>query len=351
MKKFLFSLLAFLLLFAALGQIPAHYYAAAEGKKNDELKEALYAIISEGYVQRTYNDLWTDFVTTDTRFDGFVWDIYSNCNFTFGVDQDRGGNAPDECYFYNREHSVPNSWFGVQSQSPMYSDLFHLYPTDKYVNAERANFPYGETNNPTKTYINGSKKGPGAPAFGYTSTVFEPTDEFKGDLARTYFYMATRYLNINLAQKDGGIVMFTYSNATCGLSDYSNDLLLKWHREDPVSDKETARNNAIYSIQHNRNPFIDYPELVEHIWGNLKGLAWSSLAVSDAPAEPSIIITRQDEGIRIEGVAPNTEVDIYSIMGQKVKSTTENHDNISLYNLQRGVYIVKVGDCVVKIVW
>ena len=350
MKKYLFFLLSCLLLATGFGQIPAHYYAVAEGKKNAELKSALFAIISDGYVQRSYGQLWTDFVSTDTRHDGYVWDIYSNCDFTFGADQDGGQNAQTECVKYNREHSIPNSWFGGEKY-PMYSDLFHMYPTDKYVNAQRANFPYGETNSPTITYINGSRKGPGAQTFGYTETIFEPTDEFKGDLARSYFYMATRYLNINFSQKDGGSVMFTYNTTTCDLSEYSNELLLKWHRNDPVSTKETDRNNAIYGIQNNRNPFIDYPELVEHIWGNLKDVAWNSLAISDEPVKPSIIITRNNEGIRIEGAAPDTEVEIYSITGQKLNADAAEHDFISLYNLQRGVYIVKVGECVVKIVW
>jgi endonuclease I len=350
MKKLLFLLSSFLLLFVALGQIPAGYYTAAEGKKNTELKEALFEIISDGYVQRTYNQLWTDFKITDKRPDNdkYVWDIYSNCDFIFGSHQDNGGNAPGECYYYNREHSVPNSWFGVQNQSPMYTDLFHMYPTDKYVNAQRANLPYGETNGPT-TYGNGGKKG-NCTFPGYTSTVYEPADEYKGDLARTYFYMATRYLDINFSQKDGGKIMFTY-NTTCDLSEYANELLLKWHRNDPVSEKETNRNNAIYGIQKNRNPFIDYPELVEHIWGNLKDVAWNGLAIPDEPAEPSIIITRKDAGISIEGATPDTEVEIYSITGQKVKEPSKKHDYISLYNLQRGIYIVKVGECVVKIVW
>jgi endonuclease I len=349
MKKFSLFLCSFLLLLTVLGQIPANYYADAEGKKHNELKETLYEIISSNYIQRTYGQLWTDFYTTDARPDGKVWDIYSNCDFTFGDDQDGGSGGTSECEYYNREHSVPNSWFGGQNY-PMYSDLFHLYPTDKYVNAQRANYPYGETNNPTNTYGNGSKKGASVSASGYTGTVFEPIDEYKGDLARTYFYMATRYLNTNLAQSAEGMVTFTY-NTTCDLTDYAVNLLLKWHRNDPVSQKETDRNNAVYGIQNNRNPFIDYPELVEHLWGNLQEVAWSTLGFSDQPVKPSIKIIKHDNGISIEGIAQDTEIEIYSIMGQKVYTALSNQNFISLNHLQRGVYVVKTGGYVEKIVW
>jgi endonuclease I len=283
------------------------------------------------------------------RSDGYVWDIYSNCDFTFGVDQDSGSGGTSECDKYNREHSVPNSWFGGQNY-PMYSDLFHLYPTDKYVNAQRANYPYGETGSTSTTYGNGSKRG--SCIFpGYSGIVFEPIDEYKGDLARTYLYMATRYLNTNFAQSNEGAITFTYNNTTCDLTDYAINLLLKWHRNDPVSPKETNRNNAVYGIQNNRNPFIDYPALVEHIWGNLQDVAWSSLEISEPQNKPSIIITRYDNGISIEGATLNAEIVIYSIMGQQVYTTLSNSGFISLHHLQRGVYIIKIENFVEKIVW
>jgi endonuclease I len=192
--------------------------------------------------------------------------MYSNCTFTFGTDQDQGSGGTKECEYYNREHSIPNSWFGGQ-QYPMYADLFHLYPVDKYVNAERANYPYGETNNPTQTYGNGSKRGKGNPETGYTGVIFEPIDEYKGDFARTCFYMATRYIDKDFTQSDEGKIIFTYNSSRCDLTTYSVNLFVDWHRQDPISDKEINRNNAVYNVQKNRNPFIDYPELVELIWG------------------------------------------------------------------------------------
>jgi len=347
MKKVSLFLISFLLLFVTIAQIPQNYYAAADGKQQNELKMALSEIITNGYKQRTYNNLWTDFYTTDVRYDGKVWDIYSNCDFTFGVDQDKGENAQKECVKYNREHSVPNNWFGGEVY-PMYSDLFHLYPTDKFINAQRADFPYGETNT-TLVYGNGSKKGNGTSESGYTQMVYEPADDYKGDLARTYFYMATRYLYTNFS-KNLGAVTFTYQNSTCDLTNYAINLFLKWHRNDPVSQKELDRNNAVYGIQNNRNPFIDYPELVEHIWGNLQDLPFQLETSVTPPTSPTYKITKCN-GIYINGAEPNARIEIYSITGQFIYSTTLNNDYISLEHLRRGVYIIKINDYSEKIIW
>ena len=116
-------------------QVPDGYYSSADDKCGQDLRSALESIIVS-HTQRTYTDLWTDFVSTDARNDGKVWDMYSNStNFTFGVDQ--AGNYKKEGDVYNREHSFPNSWFGGDKNSPMYTDLYHLYPTDGYVNNRR----------------------------------------------------------------------------------------------------------------------------------------------------------------------------------------------------------------------
>ena len=350
MKKLPLLFISFLLLFVTFGQIPPHYYTDAEGKKEQALRTALSEIITNGYVQRTYSALWTDFRTTDVRADGKVWDMYSNCTFTFGVDQDQGSGGQAECDKYNREHSLPISWFGG-SIYPMYSDLFHIYPTDKFVNAERANFPYGETTNPTRIYGNGSKKGPGTAASGYTGVIFEPIDEYKGDFARTYFYMATRYLNVNFTQKDQGDVTFVYENATCDLTDYAINLLLKWHRNDPVSEKETNRNNVVYTLQNNRNPYIDYPELAEHIWGTLRNVAWKPGVSITQNKNEAVKIIKCSNGIRIENAAPNVRIEVYAITGQKLYTASATCGFIALNHLSSGFYIVKIGEYTTKIVW
>jgi endonuclease I len=345
MKKLSLLLLPFLILFVAFGQIPQNYYSAAEGKKQTELKIALSEIITNGYVQRSYKDLWTDFYSTDIRPDGKVWDMYSNCTFTFGASQ--CGNYSKICDCYNREHSVPGSWF--KDQAPMYTDLFHLYPTDGYTNGKRSNFPFGEVGSASWTGNNGSKLGSSS-FTGYTGTAFEPTDEFKGDFARTYFYMSTRYLNINFTHADQGDVVFTYHNSTCDLTNYAIALFLKWHRNDPVSEKEIDRNNAVYGIQNNRNPYIDYPELVEHIWGNLQDTPFQ-LQNSVNPITSSIKISKCYTGICIEGATPDAKIEIYSIIGQNILTTSLNQDYISLTHLKRGVYIIKINGYTEKIIW
>lgn len=259
LQKGLLFTFPFLLLFSLRASEPEGYYKSAYGKSGYTLKTALYQIITE-HTALSYNSLWDAYETTDKRADGKVWDMYSNCNFTFGSNQ--CGNYSQEGDCYNREHSFPKSWF--DDATPMYTDLFHLYPTDGYVNGRRSNNPFGEVNNPTYTSKNGSKLGPNSTS-GYTGTVFEPVDEYKGDFARSYFYMATCYENKIASWSSCPVCA---GNNKESFKSWTVELLLKWHRQDPVSQKETDRNDAVYAIQKNRNPFIDHPELVEKIWGN-----------------------------------------------------------------------------------
>jgi len=243
---------------------PAGYYDAASGKTGTDLQQALHDII-DNHTAQSYTYLWTAFQSTDKKDDGYVWDMYSDIpggspvyNYTFVTDQCVNYSGEGDCY--NREHSFPKSWFN--DATPMYTDLFHLYPTDGYVNGRRNNYPYGETDHPTWTSTNGSKLGP-CDYQGYNGTIFEPIDEYKGDLARTYFYMATRYYGEDSAWPGSEMV-----DGAQPLP-WALTMLMEWHRNDPVSSKETDRNNAVYAIQKNRNPFIDHPEFVDAIWGEV----------------------------------------------------------------------------------
>ncbi len=244
--------------------IPAGYYDAAAGLCEANLKTALYNII-KGHTVISYDGLWTSFQTTDKKANGKVWDMYSNVEFTFGTDQCGNYSAEGDCY--NREHSWPKSWFN--DASPMYSDLFHLVPTDGYVNNRRGNYPFGEVASPTYTSGNGSKLGTCSYP-GYTGIVFEPVDEYKGDFARSYFYMATRYENVIANWESNS----TEANAVLDGTSYPcfetwiKNMLIEWSNQDPVSQKEIDRNQAVYAIQHNRNPYIDHPEYVDKIWGS-----------------------------------------------------------------------------------
>jgi endonuclease I len=236
--------------------VPAGYYNSAQGLTGQELEAALHSII-RNHTVCSYDYAWTAYRITDVKPNGKVWDIYSDIpngtppyEYTFGVDE--GGVGGQEGEGYTREHSWPKSWFGGEV-SPMYSDLFALYPTDSHVNGNRGNFPYGEVGAPEWTSENGSKRGL-CSSPGYSGIVFEPIDEFKGDIARTYFYMSTRYYTEDAS--------WPGSPMTDGaeLLPWAAEMLLEWHSQDPVSQKEIARNGAVYSLQHNRNPFIDHPE-------------------------------------------------------------------------------------------
>ena len=297
------------------------YYQAADGKKGEALKTALCAIIYNR-TERTYKQLWTDFYTTDAKSNGKVWDMYSNKReMTFGTDQ--AGSYSKEGDVYNREHSWPNSWFGGEKQ-PMYTDLHHLYPTDGYVNNKRSNYAFGETNGSWKSANDFSKLGT-CTYPGYSGTVFEPNDDYKGDFARTYFYMVTCYeekiadwyinygvnnTDPNKAETRNAVMATLDGNAYPGLQKWQREMLMKWSKNDPVDSpvaKETPRNNAVAEIQKNRNPFIDYPGLEEYIWGSLKEVPFSY----DNYQNPTAIMTIKAEPTYKEGV-------IYNLSGQVV---------------------------------
>ena len=285
------------------------YYKSADGKKGAALKTALCGIIynrtERGSADDVYKMLWNDFKTTDVRSDGKVWDMYSNItNFTFGTDQD-SGNHSYEGKAYNREHSFPKSWFGGKVM-PMYADLFHLYPTDGKVNENRGDLPFGETNGSNKNSANDFSKIGVCTYPGYTGTVFEPNDIYKGDFARTYFYMVTCYEEKLPDWVNKGNANITINSS--GLVTWQLEMLMKWSKNDPVSaDKETPRNIAVYGIQGNRNPFIDYPGLEEYIWGALKDFAFSY----DNYQSPTAIMTIKAEPTYKEGV-------MYNLAGQVV---------------------------------
>lgn len=267
MKRILVILFFYCFTSSLFGQIPAGYYNEADGKGGKELQKSLSRII-DNHREVTYSSLWHHFIVTDTRDDSVIWDIYS--------DNPQGTNAyefvalEDQCInvgggegvCYNREHTFCQSWFGGGTDAP-YSDLFHIYPVDGYINSTRGNYPYGLVQSPSRIFSNGSKYGPNATPGAPSSNAFEPIDDYKGDIARSFFYMATRYMF-----EDDPFSTTHPMTHKSQLRPWALALLMNWHIQDPVSEKERKRNNAIYGIQQNRNPFIDYPELAGKIWGN-----------------------------------------------------------------------------------
>ncbi|MEI6436512.1 MAG: endonuclease [Bacteroidota bacterium] len=260
-RRLLF-LLFFPVVVISYGQIPTGYYNPATGLTGTALQQALHNII-DNHTVVSYNSLWNWYKQTDKKSNGKVWDMYSDVpggtppyEYTFVTDQCGSYAIEGDCY--NREHSWPKSWFN--DTSPMNSDIFHIYPTDGKVNGMRDNYPYGKVGTASWTSMNGGKLG-SCVTPGYSGIVFEPRDDFKGDFARTYFYMETRYYN-----EDAG---WAGSPMTSGaqLLPWAQAMMLQWSLLDPVSQKEINRNDSIYkNIQHNRNPFIDHPEYAGLIW-------------------------------------------------------------------------------------
>ncbi len=244
-------------------QAPAGYYTSANGLYGESLQEALHNII-DNHTSISYTAIWTAFATTDLKpSTNIIFDMYSDIPggtppYQYTYSSDQCSSTPGyEGACYNREHSFPQSWFG--GSSPMYTDIHQVIPSDSYVNSRRSNYPYGEVSNPTWTSDNGSKVGPCVYP-GYTGTAFEPIDAYKGDVARIYLYMAVRYY--------GEDATWTGSAMVDGAQPlpWALNLLLDWHEADPVDAKEVSRNNAVFAIQGNRNPFIDNPDYAADIW-------------------------------------------------------------------------------------
>lgn len=271
---------------------PAGYYNAAQGKSGQSLLTALYGIIGS-HTSISYSAVWTAYKTTDCDADGYIIDMYSNVRYKYGVKQGTSYSKIGDSY--NREHSFPQSWFN--DASPMKTDLFHVIPTDGYVNNQRGNYPFGECESGTRL-TNGSYQAKGklgtCTTQGYTGKVWEPDDEYKGDFARIYFYMATCYNNriATWSSNSTEAAAVLAGNSYPAYQDWYIAMLLKWDREDPVSDRERERNNAVYDIQKNRNPYVDHPELVEYVWGNKVGTPWQENAdTTTTPTDTTTIIT------------------------------------------------------------
>lgn len=264
--------------------LPA-YYAKIDGKSAKSLFDAVHEVVKVGYSSLGYDGLWDAYPYTDVHENGYVWDMYSDCTWK-SINSNHCGNYSDECDCYNREHSIPKSWYGGTTSGPG-CDIFHLVPTDGKVNGIRSNYPFGEVASADYNK-HGNKKGSaksititgGNTIAGNTGatisasgTVFEPRDEYKGDFARGYMGALLKWAGDKAFTDGEGSKTFTtnFSTGSFGLTKYGVALLMKWHRQDPVSQKEVDRNNGIQQTQGNRNPFIDYPYLAEYIWGEKAG--------------------------------------------------------------------------------
>ncbi|KIA83750.1 endonuclease I [Kaistella solincola] len=366
MKKYITLFLGFLFSIT-LAQAPAGYYDGTAGLTGYALKTKLSTIISNGALDLGYGGLWTTYATSDVdkyyENDGTLLDMYSEkpvaadaYNFSIGSSNDGGdqcgsANQNREGFCYNREHSLPKSYFGGQI-APMANDAHFVVPSDYYVNSQRGNYPYGETIAPVWVSTNGSEIGP-SNFPGYSGTIFEPIDQFKGDFARMHLYFVTRYesklASFSDFQSDQNPLDGTTDR---GYKQWYINLLLKWAAKDPVSQKEIDRNNAIYARQQNRNPFIDHPEWISMIWK-------STLSSSEVLAtKKSISIypnpVRNGE-LHLTGLGLNeiSAVEIYSMDGKLIQTVEQNFKNsgsILLKNRTKGLYILKAGSQSLKFI-
>lgn len=378
MKKNLFALALIMTIVGVVyAQAPAntgYYYYQANGKKGAELKTALHQILKNPDVVH-YDSLWNAYKISDARPMGdslIIWDMYSDIS-RYRIDFPTHKNSIEGVSGFQREHSMPKSWFNPTERNssgltyadvkPMYSDIVHVIPTDGTVNNKRSNNAYGEITDSAKVdwqsangFSKQSKKG-GCGTQGWkeylgtkasSARVFEPNNEYKGDLARIYFYMVTCYeplagtwtSDMFDAESEDGYQPF---------AQWAFDMLMRWAKEDPVSQKEIDRNEACYQLQGNRNPFVDYPGLEDYIWGIKKEVAFNYGGDTPNEGEPAtnceIILNEKTFGVDWTGnknmrnyytrtplVASQNGIDIilsYGIEGSKLYSDSTH---IRLYN-------------------
>ena len=262
--------------------MPAGYYDAINGTQDSILKGTLKQCIREHTVIEYGSPTWEVFYYSDRDSNGYCMDMYCDDWKQFTTP----GVAVSGC---NIEHSFAKSWWGGKKSDP-YKDCYHLNPSNSQANSARSNYPLGV---PVKDVFTSGSLRIGKihhEVLNVDFSVFEPKDEYKGDFARAYFYMATCYgrdlngLYPDLPPYDKKKTPgWRLDNASVG-SKYAmqNDnylefqpweqaVLIQWHRQDPVSEKEINRADAVSNFQHNRNPFIDYPYLAEYIWGEKAG--------------------------------------------------------------------------------
>lgn len=359
-----FSFIIALFLFSfGTAQIPAGYYDSTTGLSGYALKSQLKVIVTNGHTDNGYGALWEAYKAGDLdkiyENDNTILDIYSEkpagpdaYNYTPGINQCGGSTPSSEGGCYNREHVFPQGFFDQVNQGfPMKNDYLHVFPTDNVVNGKRSNYPFGRVGSASWTSTNGSKLGT-SNFPGYGGTVFEPIDEFKGDIARSLLYFITRY--------EDQLQQFKYDDANNpqdgsrdrGYEQWYINLLLLWHQNDPVSAKETARNNYAYVYQKNRNPYIDHPEYVTRIWTATLGTdeqmaGINELKIAQNPVRNGELVVKGKDMAKI------SSAQIISVSGQVIQTISEpfkNADRIILKNTTKGVYLLKTVDQTLKFI-
>ncbi len=343
MKKTIFSFILFFSVFqlCIFGQIPDGYYNSLNGKQEKALKTAVhetvkphtvlnYSGVSAQYYGSTY------FKQTDWHPDGYYWDMYSSQKY-----------VQYNSSLQQREHCMPNSWWGGEGTTgsnvrAAYSDLHNLYPSEGKTNGAKSNYPLGTTNG--DTFNNGVSKVGTSTFAGYSGRVFEPTDEYKGDFARVYMYMVTCYEDLSTQWRSTGRSSMLQNNTYPVLNTYAVNLLLEWHRNDPVSEKETSRNDAVHKLQKNRNPFIDIPELAEYIWGTKMEEVFNPTSGIDNNEVQTFGILVDNNVLQIENLCGGGLVSIFNLQGQLLSQTRSTAETFTVDLPAENIFIVTVLD-------
>jgi endonuclease I len=329
-------------------QIPNDYYITAENKADNVLKFELNQIISNHTTfpyTSSSTDTWDILKKTDKdpNNDNNVILIYSGVSVDASQEYNSGNG-------WTREHIWAKSRGDFGTAEGPGSDVHALRPLDKTTNSIRNNRGFNNCSDCVDVYdqwsnFTGSKKD-------NTEWSFEPRDEVKGDIARMLFYMAVRYegydlyLDLELSEN------ILPSNDNAPLHAVLSTLI-EWHRNDPVDAWEQNRNDIIYySYQKNRNPFIDHPEIVEHLWGNQVGVEWNSLlfSLADNTISNFIIYPSAVSEVLFIKNSTNSFVDVvvYNLLGKKVLFE-KNTNTLDVRELPKGVYIIQITNDLIKI--
>ncbi len=357
---------------------PGTYYNSVDTTLScGNFKTALFNLISVDF-HKNYGDIDSFFNKTDLKpaeapFTGSVVverycsDIptgLDSCNFRYN-DRDpnvrsfcfSGGTANAYCKCYAKEHVVPKAWFnGSNSFSiKQYTDMNYLWPADSKINNDKSNYPLGYVKVASNTSYNGTKVGSSDAAlnYGYSSTtVFEPIDSFKGDFARAYLYFVTRYQDSVPAFRRNPIAVNVFSSTSyTDLEPWILQLCVKWHKMDPPSAFEKQRNDSVYAIQGNRNPYIDYPHWVERVFGidgNASGCVASGIKINNSEADFSLYPNPAKDILsigfeRIQSLN-DARLEIVDIVGRKIRvqNITSNQMQLDISTLEKGMYFINV---------
>ena len=330
--------------------IPQDYYQEANGKSSEQLKEALYQIISNHTVfpyTSSSTDTWDILQLSDQdpqNHDNMIL-VYT------GRSQDKGyrdgsgnysqyenGNGTQN-NSWNREHVWPKSHGFPDEDDNAYTDVHNLKPSDRSVNSSRG----------TKDYDYGGSQHSEATDCLTDSDSWEPSDSVKGDIARILFYMVVRYdpgYDHNNNSFDLELVDYTTpGNNDPILGKLSS--LIQWHFDDPVDDFEINRNEVIFGFQQNRNPFIDHPNLVNFLWGENVGQSWNeNLSFNNINLDEDLTIFPNPSTsiLNFTNTIQNGKIEIISLTGQKIlKKNVVNINSIRL-NIDSGVYLLKISE-------